>query len=69
MNKLTDKSLMPFGKYQGKILQEVPANYLLWMLNQLWARQQWPLIIEYIRANKDVLELENEDSGDFHNHH
>jgi uncharacterized protein (DUF3820 family) len=33
MNPLTDTGLMPFGKYRGKPMQDVPASYLHW----LWA--------------------------------
>jgi uncharacterized protein (DUF3820 family) len=29
--KLTDKDLMPFGKYRGKTMEKVPAGYLLWV--------------------------------------
>jgi uncharacterized protein (DUF3820 family) len=27
---LTDDSVMPFGKYKGKRLSEIPATYLHW---------------------------------------
>jgi uncharacterized protein (DUF3820 family) len=27
---LTDNDLMPYGKYQGIKMQEVPASYLIW---------------------------------------
>lgn len=30
----TDLDLMPFGKYKGTILQEVPASYLLWLWDE-----------------------------------
>lgn len=37
--KLTDESIMPFGKYRGKKLIDVPDAYLLWLwdngVNQL----------------------------------
>lgn len=29
--ELHDKSPMPFGKYKGKALIDVPAKYLLWL--------------------------------------
>lgn len=31
MIKYTDKTLMPFGKYKGTALGNVPASYLLWL--------------------------------------
>lgn len=30
-NKFTDETLMPFGKYKGEKLINVPASYLLWL--------------------------------------
>lgn len=31
MATLTDETIMPFGKYQGKKLGDVPDYYLLWL--------------------------------------
>ncbi len=31
MWKLTDTSAMPYGKYKGRRMQDVPADYLLWL--------------------------------------
>jgi len=31
MVKYTDKTLMPFGKYKGTALANIPASYLLWL--------------------------------------
>lgn len=28
---LQDDSIMPFGKYQGQLMQDVPASYLHWL--------------------------------------
>lgn len=28
----TDETVIPFGKHQGKILKDVPADYLLWAM-------------------------------------
>lgn len=33
INKPVDILHMPFGKYQGKPLQDVPADYLKWLIN------------------------------------
>jgi len=35
MEKLTDKSLMPFGKYKDKTLSEVPDWYLAYLKIQI----------------------------------
>jgi len=29
---------MPFGKYKGRSLEELPAEYILWLCTQLWVR-------------------------------
>jgi|GEM_PF-170224 len=33
INKPVDIHHMPFGKYQGKLLQDVPSDYLKWLIN------------------------------------
>lgn len=52
-SKLHDDSIMPFGKYKGKRLGEVPDSYLLWFLKQDWC-DEWPDLVEY--ANECVEE-------------
>lgn len=52
---MTDDSIMPFGKYKGKKLIDVPAYYLLWCCEQEWCRGN---LKEYIEYNKSELELE-----------
>lgn len=60
MAALTDESLMPFGKFKGQKLIEVPARYLLWLYENNKAYGQ---LKEYIADNLDALRLEikNED--------
>ncbi len=31
MKEITDNTPMPFGKYRGKPMIEIPAIYLLWL--------------------------------------
>lgn len=31
MSILTDQSKMPFGKYKGKTLAEIPDSYFIWL--------------------------------------
>ncbi|WP_071146711.1 putative quorum-sensing-regulated virulence factor [Bacteroides ihuae] len=61
--KLTDESLMPFGKYKGKKMANVPASYLMWLYDE------WTLpnprfgsinreVKEYIEDNLDVIQEE-----------
>lgn len=52
---MDDYSLMPFGKYKGLELIEVPAEYLLSILKDGKAKGQ---LKEYIEEVKEILELE-----------
>lgn len=31
MHRFTDSSTMPYGKYRGRAMGDVPASYLIWM--------------------------------------
>ena len=33
--KMTDATILNFGKYKGKMLGQIPAHYLLWFEDQL----------------------------------
>lgn len=49
---MDDNSIMPFGKYQGKKLIQVPAPYLLWLYN----KGCWDLgVKKYIQDNLQCL--------------
>jgi uncharacterized protein (DUF3820 family) len=52
---MDDFDLMPFGKYKGYELGDVPAEYLLHILKSGEATGQ---LKEYIEDVKDILELE-----------
>lgn len=56
---LKDDSLMPFGKYKNHRMDEVPASYLDWLHGQDWIHE-WPLVLEYIEENRDVIDLDLE---------
>ena len=51
----TDNTPMPFGKYQGKPLIEVPAQYLLWLFDQGCNHEA---VRKYIIENLDALKKE-----------
>jgi len=55
MVRFTDETLMPFGKYKGQKLANIPASYLLFLLDQDWVNGS---LKDYIKRNKDVLEVE-----------
>ena len=54
---MDDSSLMTWGKHRGKKRGDVPADYLLWFYDQLWAKE-YPGLWEYVAQN--YLRLERE---------
>lgn len=54
---MTDESLMPFGKHEGKRLVDVPAGYFLWLAKQEWL-EDWPSLYDYVEDNLHVFEHE-----------
>lgn len=46
---------MPFGKYQGKAMANVPAQYLIWLYNQ---GCNHPGVKKYILDNLEILKKE-----------
>ncbi|WP_126244360.1 putative quorum-sensing-regulated virulence factor [Chitinophaga rhizosphaerae] len=54
-NAFTDRDLMPFGKHRGKAMANVPAPYLLYLLN---AGIDHPGVKGYILDNLDILNKE-----------
>ena len=49
---LQDHNLMPFGKYKGTKMENVPASYLLWLNSQENCQAD---VKEYIQENMNVL--------------
>lgn len=61
--KLTDESLIPFGKHKGEKMANVPASYLLWLYDEYtMPNPRFGFIhrgvLEYIEENLDVLREE-----------
>lgn len=52
---LNDNSPMPFGKYKGQKLIDVPASYFLWLYDNNYS---YGNIKDYIIDNLDVLHKE-----------
>lgn len=52
---LTDNSLMPFGKFKGKTMINVPAKYLLWLYNEGCSDEG---VKNYIISNLEILKKE-----------
>jgi uncharacterized protein (DUF3820 family) len=57
---LEDTDLMPWGKYKGQEMQDVPATYLIWLLENEKCSGD---VKNYILENKEVLELEIKQNG------
>ena len=59
---LTDTHKMPFGKYKGTPMQDVPVSYLHWLWHQINAPTKNNVeVLEYIKENMDALKMENKD--------
>jgi len=62
MHRLEDNSLMPFGKFKGSPMVDVPADYLDYIIDQPWIGE-WPEVEEYIETNRKAINMELEESG------
>ena len=58
--RLTDNDLMPFGKYMGERMEDVPADYLHWLWTQCNFRKESP-VGWYIQDNLNSLKLDHPD--------
>ena len=58
-DELNDRSPMPFGKYKGKPMEEVPDGYLLWLLEQEWLEEKYPSVNQYIKDVQKYLDNDN----------
>ena len=61
MKELQDTDAMPFGKYKGQKMQDVPASYLHWLWTQGKEHDKQCPVADYIRRNKPLLEQEYQD--------
>jgi uncharacterized protein (DUF3820 family) len=52
---LYDDSPMPFGKYKGDKMENVPASYLIWLYDENKCNNY---VRKYIEDNLDVLKEE-----------
>ena len=55
MEKLTDQTIMSFGKYKGHKLANVPPDYLLWIYDNYSLK---PELKAYIDENRQCLNQE-----------
>ena len=55
----TDDMVMPFGKHKGKMVSELPTQYLLWLKNWLVTIAGFELLKEYVE--KEIEKRAQED--------
>lgn len=59
---LTDNDIMPFGKYRGEAMANVPASHLLWLKEKFEKDGAYgrdgKLVNQYIKDNLEVLQIE-----------
>ncbi len=58
---LTDLTPMPFGKYKGTPMQDIPASYLHYLWTNGMSGDKSGPVACYIRKNLDALQSENPD--------
>jgi uncharacterized protein (DUF3820 family) len=58
--KLTDSSPMPFGRYRGEKMANVPARYLMWLYDNKKCDGD---VRGYIEDSMDVLKAEIKNDG------
>ena len=65
---LNDNSLMPWGRFKGRKMANVPADYLLWLYRENKASGD---VLEYINDNWTVLlhEVQNMDIKKYTNNY
>lgn len=60
MSELSDLDPMPFGKYKGQPMQDVPASYLHWLWKEI-QHDKNSEVADYIRRNLSALRTEHRD--------
>ena len=58
---MNDTDKMPFGKYKGTPMQDVPADYLFYLWTKCDFEHKSTDVAEYIRNNLKTLEVEYPD--------
>lgn len=56
MQKFTHTTAMPYGKYQGRQMQQVPADYLLWLYQNDKCSERVKM---YVEENIDAIRTRN----------
>jgi hypothetical protein len=68
--RFTDDTRMPFGKYRGQALRDVPAAYLLWLGDNLVPdNYDKTAILVYINESRRALEMDAEEDREIEKLH
>lgn len=59
-----DNNIMPFGKYKGESMENVPAHYLDWLRDQDWL-SSWPTVEAYIEDNDSRIDAELDEQNPY----
>ncbi len=62
VRELTDACKMPFGKYEGYEMQDVPVGYLLWLSDE--SDNPPPMIVRYVNKKRKQLQEEADEEDD-----
>lgn len=62
LKELQDADVMPYGKYKGEPMQDVPASYLHWLWINGKKDDKYDAVADYIRRNLTALQQENPDA-------
>jgi uncharacterized protein (DUF3820 family) len=52
---ITDESIMPFGKYKGEAMANIPPDYLLWLLEN---GNTYGDMKQYLEDNRETFKQE-----------
>lgn len=59
--ELGDTDLMPWGKYRGLTMQDIPASYFHWLWTEGKKDDKQCPVADYIRRNLSALKQEHPD--------
>jgi len=57
---MNDSDRMPFGQFKGRRMDQVPAKYLDWLIDQKWMVGAYPEVKEYIESNWSAIQIDLE---------
>lgn len=58
-----DDTVMPWGKWKGRRMEDVPGDYLHWLIEQSWVAK-WPGLHAYLKKNADTIYEQAQDLED-----